>query len=140
MIFGPNAADKNNALLRRDNLAGRQRRTKDYRPRRGHRREEHQAADAAIVDTVLGVGIAGGGRLVAGGKRMADDAVCARCRLGRGACRAKAHDQACQRNRISRRQRNNAPPQRPPGEILTHGQIPATTATSYHEGSATSTP
>src|SRR5580704_1367013 len=70
---------------------------------------------------MLGIGIAGGGRCVA--ERMADDPSRSGCR-SRGACRTETRDQARQRNRIGRRQRNNAPPQRPPGEILAHGASP----------------
>ena len=69
MIFGLKAADENDVLRRRNGLACRERRAGYFRWRRRHRRHEHQATDAAIVDTVLGVGIAGRGRLVAGDKR-----------------------------------------------------------------------
>jgi hypothetical protein len=132
MVFGLDAADENDVLRRRDGLACQQRRTSDFRRRWRHRRRQHQAPDAAIIDAMLGVGIAGGGRLVAGDKRMADDAARSRCRFCRGACRAKARDQARQRNRIGRRQRNNAPPQRPCGEILAHDPnlVPANSGTA----------
>ena len=122
MVFGLQPADENDVARRRDGLACRERRAGDLR-RRWHSGHQHQATDAAIIDTVLGVGVAGRGRLVACNNRMADDAA----RSGRrssGACRAKARDQARQRNRVSRRQRNNAPLQWPPGEILAHGLGP----------------
>ena len=125
MVFGLKSADENDILRRRDGLACRYRRASDFRRWRRHCRDEHQAADAAIVDAVLVVGVAGRGRLLACDKRMADNAVWSGCRIGGGACRAKARDQARQRNRIGRRQRNNAPLQRPPGEILAHDASPS---------------
>jgi len=124
MVFGLQCADENDVLRRRDGLACQQRRTNDFCRRRRHRRHQHHATDAAIIDAMLVVGIAGSGRLVAGDKRMADDAARSDCRSGRDACRAKTRNQARQRNRISRRQRNNAPPQRPSGEIRAHGASP----------------
>jgi hypothetical protein len=134
MIFGLKGADENDVLRRRDGLTYRKRHTNDFRRRRRHRGHQHQATDAAIIDAMLAVGLVGrGGRLVPGNNCMTDDdAARSGCRFGGGACRAKTRDQARQRNGIRRRQRNNAPPQRPPGEILAHGPnlVPADIGTT----------
>jgi hypothetical protein len=123
MVFGLKAADENDVLRRRDGLACRERRADDFCRRWRYRRHQHQTADTAIIDAMFAVGLVGRrGRLVAGDNCMTDDdAVWGGRRLGRRAGRSEGRDQARQRNRISRRQRNNAPPQRPPGEILAHG-------------------
>ena len=60
MVFGLNAADENDVLRWRDGLACRKRRAGNFRRRRGHRGRQHQAADAAIADAVVAIGIAGG--------------------------------------------------------------------------------
>jgi hypothetical protein len=125
MGFGFGRASENGERGRRDALAGglQQRRgAGGWRRQRGHR---HGAADAATtIKTDFAGAFGRGGRLLTADDGMANNAARNGGRFAGGAGETKTRDQACERNRIGGSERDDAPSQRPPGEMSMHSPIP----------------
>jgi hypothetical protein len=124
MGFGFGTAGKNGADQHVHDLARRLRHGNRAGWRRRHGGHQHQAADAAAIGADSAVGFVAGGGGLRRVEGVADDAD----RIGGAGCcsarRAKARDQAGQCDRVSGSKRNDAPPQRPLVECLTHSPGP----------------
>ena len=95
--------------------------------RRRQRRNEHQATGAATLGADFAVAFAGRGRGLVAGERMTDGRSRA-AGLGRRRARdVETSNEAGKRNRISRGERHEAPPQGPLGEVSAQGNSPLRT-------------
>ena len=123
---------------RREALPGRLQHADRLCGRRRQCREQHNAADAAIVGAVIGRVGGGQGRLVGVDNRVADHATRNRGRRRRCVRQAVTRNQTRQRHRIGRGQRNNALPRWPLNATLAQGcktssgTVPVTTGALYH--------
>jgi hypothetical protein len=89
---------------------------------RWQRRHQHHAADATGIDADAASLIVRRRRGLTGGIAVTGDRAGAGRRIGRGAGSGEAREQPAKRNHIGGRERNDAPPQRSPGEGAPHAK------------------
>jgi len=105
---------------RRESSARRLRQRNGCNGRRRQRHHQQQAADAAAIDANFAVALVRGRCGLPSDNAMAQDAARLGGGFGCGAPGADTRDQAGQRNRVSGSERDDAPPQRVPSEVLAH--------------------